>query len=233
VIGTTRRGERAVVGSKYLIGNEGGVIRSAVGEILQPHHHPRYESTTLDRETTMRPLQETYGKWFYAQEAEPLPASREASGSKLFAFRNAEDLQRACAENPSLSPWQFDDLVSNGRFLGLANIGVPHGHPRYVQTRRAWIELSLESIFDEIEEYTNNPYMALPNELVFQAYVILDGRMSLVTLHHDDGITVTCPGSDRGSLQAFAGEVDQIAGKRLKTTLKKMRAVTAKFSRAR
>jgi hypothetical protein len=184
-------------------------------------------------ETTMRPLQETYGKWFYAQETEPLPASSEASGGKLFAFRDAEDLQRACAETPSLAPRRFDDLVSNGRFPGLASIGVPRGHPLYDETRRAWIELSLESIFDEIEEYWNNPYEALPNELVFQAYVILDGKMSLVTLHHDDGITVACPGSDGGSLQGFAAEINQIAGKRLKTSLKKMRAVTAKFSRAR
>jgi hypothetical protein len=201
--------------------------------ILPTNHHPTSPEPTTKKETTMRPLQETYGKWFYAQETEPLPGSSEASGGKLFAFRDAEDLQFACAENPSLSPRQFDDLVSNGRFPGLANIGAPHGHPRYVETRRAWIELSLESIFDEIDEYLKHPYMALPNELVFQAYVILDGRMSLVTLHHDDGITVACPGSDRESLQAFAGEVDQIAGKRLKKTLKKMRAVTAKFSRAR
>jgi hypothetical protein len=167
--------------------------------------------------------------WFYAQQTQPTPGS---SAGKLLAFRDADDLQRACAEDASLSPRRFDDLVSNGRFPGLANIGVPRDHPHYVETRRAWIELSLQSIFDEIEEYLNNPYRALPNALVFQAYMFIDGTMSLVALHHDDGITVTCPGSDRGSLQAFAGEVEQIAGKRLKTVLEKIRAVTAKVSRA-
>jgi hypothetical protein len=178
----------------------------------------------------MRPLQETYGTWFYAQETEPPPRSSEASAGKLLAFRDSDDLQRACAETPSLSPRRFDDLVSNGRFPGLANIGVPRGHPLYDETRRAWIALSLERIIDEIEEYLNNPYDALPNQLVFQAYVILDGTMSLVTLHHSDGITVARPGSDRESLQAFSEEVHQIAGKRLETALMKMRAVTANFS---
>jgi hypothetical protein len=181
----------------------------------------------------MRPLQETYGAWFYAQETEPLPGSSEASAGKLLAFRDAEDRQLACAENPSLSPRPFDQLVSNGRFPGLANIGVPRGHPLYDETRRAWIELSLESIFDEIEEYLNNPYEVWPGELVFQAYMILDGTMSLVSLHHDAGITVGCPGSDTESLRRLAAEIDQIAGKRLEASLLKMRTVTAQFSGTR
>ena len=181
----------------------------------------------------MRPLQETYGKWFYAQETEATSGSSAASAGRVLVFRYADDRQRACAEDPSRSPRRFDDLVSNGRFPGLANIGVPTDHSHYIETRRAWIKLSLESIFDEVDEYVRNPYEVWPGKLVFQAYMFIDGIMSVVTLHHDDGITVACPGSDRDSLQAFAGEVDQIAGKRLKTTLKEMRAVTAQFSRAR
>jgi hypothetical protein len=178
----------------------------------------------------MRPLQETYGMWFYAQQTQPTPGS---SAGKLLAFLHADDLQHACAEDASLSPQRFDDLFSNGRFPGLANIGVRCGHPHYIETRRAWIELSLESIFDAVEEYLRNPYPVWPGELVFQAYVILDGSMSLVTLHHDAGITFACPGSDMESLQRLAAEIDEIAGDRLEATLLKIRTVTAQIAAAR
>jgi hypothetical protein len=178
----------------------------------------------------MRPLQETYGMWFYALQTRPTPGS---SAGKLLAFRHADDLQRACAEDASLSPQRFDDLFSNGRFPGLANIGVLRGYPHYVETRRAWIELSLESIFDEVEEYLHNPYQVWPGKLVFQAYMILDGSMSLVTLHHDAGITFACPGSDTESLQRLAAEIDEIAGNRLEATLLRIRTVTAQIAAAR
>jgi hypothetical protein len=181
----------------------------------------------------MRPLQETYGMWFYAQEAEPTPGSSKASAGKLLVFRNADDRQRACAEDPSLSPRRFDDLVSNGRFPGLANIGVPTDHSHYIETRRAWIELSLESIFDEVDEYVRNPYEVSPGELVFQAYMFIDGTMSVVTLHHDAGITVGCPGSEREWLQRLAVEIDQIAGKRLEASLFDLRTATGQFSGTR
>lgn len=181
----------------------------------------------------MRPLQETYGMWFYAQEAEPTPGSSKASAGKLLVFRNADDRQRACAEDPSLSPRRFDDLVSNGRFPGLANIGVPTDHSHYIETRRAWIELSLESIFDEVDEYVRNPYEVWPGELVFQAYMFIDGTMSVVTLHHDAGITVGCPGSEREWLQRLAVEIDQIAGKRLEASLFDLRTATGQFSGTR
>jgi hypothetical protein len=181
----------------------------------------------------MRPLQETYGMWFFAQETEPTRGSSAASAGKLLAFRCADDLQRACAEDALLSPQRFDDLFSNGRFPGLANIGVPSDHPHYVETRRAWIEVSLESIFDDVEEYLHNPYQVWPGELVFQAYMILDGSMSLVTLHHDAGLTFACPGSDRESLQRLAAEIDEIAGNRLEAALLKIRTVTAQIAAAR
>jgi hypothetical protein len=181
----------------------------------------------------MRPLQETYGMWFYAQETEPTSGSSAANASKILAFRNADDRQRACAEDPSLSPRRFDDLVSNGRFPGLANIGVPTDHSHYIETRRAWIELSLESIFDEVDEYVRNPYEVWPGELVFQAYMILDGSMSLVTLHHEAGITLACPGRDTESLKRLAAEIDEIAGNRLDATLLKIRAATAQIATAR
>lgn len=181
----------------------------------------------------MRPLQQNYGMWFYAQETEPAPGSSNASVGKLLVFRDPADRQRACAKDPSLSPRRFDDLVSNGRFPGLANIGLPNDHPHYIETRRAWIELSLESIFDEVEEYVHSPYEVWPGELVFQAYMIIDGTMTVVTLHHDAGITLGCPGSEREWLQRLAAEIDQIAGKRLEATLLKIRTVTAQLAAAR
>jgi hypothetical protein len=178
----------------------------------------------------MRPLQEMYGTWFYAQQTQSTPGS---SAGKLFAFLHADDLHHACAEDGSLSPQRFDDLFPNGRFPGLANIGVRCGHPHYAETRRAWIALSLKSIFDAVEDYLHNPYQVWPGELVFQAYMMLDGSMSLVTLHHDAGITLACPGRDTESLQRLAAEIDGIAGNRLEATLLKIRTVAAQIAAAR
>lgn len=178
----------------------------------------------------MRQLQETYGMWFYAQQTQSTLGSR---AGKLLAFRDADDLRRACAEDASLSPQRFDDLFASGSFPGLANIGVHRGHPHYVETRRAWIALSLESIFDEVDEYVRNLHEVWPGELVFQAYMFIDGTMSVVTLHHDAGITIGCPGSERKWLQRLAAEIDEILGERLEATLLKIRTVTAQIAAAR
>ena len=68
---------------------------------------------------------------------------------------------------------------------------------------------------------------------MFQAYMLVDGTMSVVTLHHDAGITVGCPGSEREWLQRLAAEIDEIAGNRLEATLLKIRTVTAQIAAAR
>jgi len=160
----------------------------------------------------MRSLQETYAKWHYAQLTDPLSVS---SGGKLLAFLSAEDRQRACEENSLLRPRKFDELISESRSPGLANIGVPVTHPRYAQTRCAWINLALGSIFDEVEQLSKNPYYGGEStELLFQTAVILDGVLFsspwistkgfTVGVHH--GILSWCSASRRTRhLQAIGG----------------------------
>jgi hypothetical protein len=184
-----------------------------------------------NQEATMRSLQETYAKWHYAQLTDPLSVS---SGGKLLAFLSAEDRQRACEENSLLRPRKFDELISESRSPGLANIGVPVTHPRYAQTRRAWINLALGSIFDEVEELSKNPYYGGEStELLFQTAMILDGVLFFVTVDLYDGITVASASRDTQLVQRLATEIEDIAGKRLEAALVTMRAVAAAFSASR
>jgi hypothetical protein len=170
----------------------------------------------------MRSLQETYSKWHYAQLTDPLSVS---SGGKLLAFLSAEDCQRACDENSLLRPRKFDELISESRLPGLANIGVPGAHPRYAETRCAWINLALGSIFDEVEEFSQNPYYgAESTELIFQTSVMLDGDLFFVTVDLE-GITVASASRDTQLLPRL--------GERLEAALLTMRAVAARFSAAR
>jgi hypothetical protein len=147
------------------------------------------------------------------------------------AFLSAEDRQRACEENSLLRPRKFDELISESRSPGLANIGVPVTHPRYAQTRCAWINLALGSIFDEVEQLSKNGGES--TELLFQTAVILDGVLFFVTVDLYEGITVASASRDTQLVQRLATEIEDIAGKRLEAALLTMRAVAAAFSAAR